>query len=803
MFKLNLKIAWRNLWKNKIYTSINVIGLALGLAGFIFILLFVNHEKSYDHWNPELKNIYQVQELYQWAIKEGKKEWDENSDVRVRELLKNAMPQIIDVVSVNESSFEQSILIDNRAPFLKNKIFTASQSFFNVFPYHFVYGDPTTAFNNPGSLVIKESFAKKHFGNRNPLGQIVRIKQQNWTTPEPYTITGVIKEPNTPSVIDFEFVKFNLVQRNVTDRSNSYAVNYVKLKRTQSLASIDSIAQSIYAPFKASLLKRQGLNIKEFLVNGIYPAIRFKPFQELHHEPLMGESWLSLIKPIILLSALLLLISIINFVNMFTAQSVSRAKEVGVKKVIGAPRKTLILQFLSETAMQCVMAMLLSIVIIEGFLPYLNQIFNLSLNLSISKENGFVLLQLFALLVIITLMAGIYPAVFLSSYKPQNVLKGNFGHSEKGKLLRSTLVGIQFVIAVGFLVGIMIISKQVNYLETRDNGFNAKSIIHIDAPFSDRIDNRLKEVNGVIFVGSSNGFISLNKEITGKYKYKNETKEIKTVFVNFEALQALDARIISGRLFASSNIQDSISSIIINESLEKMYGGNMLGQKLYVNDSLTVNVIGIIKDMQTAGFDQLTTPAVYTAAKNNATDYPNKGGGNYIIRFDDQKRKQVINGIEQLWKKLYPEFPIKYTYVQDDLNEKIIAHLRFKKMVEIFSALSISLSLIGLFALAAFLTKQRTKEIAIRKILGADHITLFLLLNRGYFWLMIAANIIAWPLIYIAVDYWLKGFAYRIEITYVPFLVAFALSVLITIVTVSLQVKSAIKENPVDALKYE
>ena len=803
MFKLNLKIAWRNLLKNKIYTSINVIGLSLGLAGFIFILLFVNHEKSYDHWNSELKNIYQVQELDQWAIREGKREWDENSDVRVCELIKNSMPQVIDAASIRESSIEQSILIDNKTPFLQKKIFTASQSFFNVFPYHFISGDPTTAFNNPGSLVIKESFAKKHFGNRNPLGEIVRIKQQNWTTPEPYTITGVVKEPNTPSVIDFEFVMFKLDRQKVSDKTNSYAVNYIKLKDKQSLSSIDSIAQSIYAPFKAGLLKRQKLDINEFLVNGIYPAIRFKPFQELHQEPLIGESWLSLIKPIILLSALLLLISMINFVNMFTAQSISRAKEVGVKKVIGAQRKTLIIQFLSETALQCVMAMLLSIVILEGFLPYLNQIFNLSLNLSISKENGIILLQLFALLVIIALIAGIYPAIFLSSYRPQNVLKGSFGHSEKGKFLRSSLVGIQFVIAVGFLIGIIIISKQVHYLETRDNGFNAKSIIHINAPYSERIDNRLKEIDGVTFVGSNNGFISLNKEITGRYKYKNETKELKTIFVNFEALQALDARIIRGRLFDSSNIQDSLSSIIINETLEKSYGGNMLGQKFYANDSLMLTVIGVIKDMQTAGFDQLTVPAVYSAAKINATDYPNNRGGNYIIRFDDQKKKQVISDIERLWKKLYPEYPIKYTYVQDDLNEKIIAHLRFKKMVEIFSALSISLSLIGLFALAAFLIKQRTKEIAIRTILGADHISLFVLLNKGYFLLMLASNIVAWPLIYIAIDYWLKGFAYRVEITCLPFLVAFTFSIVITIVTVSVQVKNAIKQNPVKALKYE
>ncbi len=216
-----------------------------------------------------------------------------------------------------------------------------------------------------------------------------------------------------------------------------------------------------------------------------------------------------------------------------------------------------------------------------------------------------------------------------------------------------------------------------------------------------------------------------------------------------------------------------------------------------------MQVVGIIKDIRVDGFEKLIAPTVYTAAKYNATDYPNSGGANYLIRFDPKKQRQVIAEIEMLWKKLYPEYPIQYTYLQDELDKKIAEHKRFMKMVQIFSLLSISLSLIGLFALAAFFTKQRTKEIAIRKILGADHRSIFILLNKDYLWLVLVANIISWPLIYLAVDYWLKSFAYRIDMPILPFAIAFITSVAFTILTVSLQVRNAVSANPVKALKYE
>jgi len=804
MFKLNFKIAIRNLLKNKGYTLVNILGLALGLAGFIFILLYINHQKSYDHWHPKLKNVYQLQEVDQWSVKEDKiEQWSDYADMRLIELLKTAMPQIESMASFNNYEGTQSILIKGKFPFLQDGIVYGNGQVFDVFPYHFIYGDSASAFVKPGSLVIKEDFAKKHFGSINPIGQTIRIKQQNFAEAENYTITGVIEEPKTPNSISFELLVYNLRQFPLSDSYNRDAVIFAKIRDNHATTELTKIAQSIYAPFKSALLIRQEQNPADFSINNLKLQIRFMPIHEIHQNPLEGKSWLSQIKPVIILSTLLLLISIINFVNMFTAQAISRAKEVGIKKAIGAHKKTLVAQFFAETSLQCLIALGIAVMLIEGFLPYLNSLFEISLNFSGNQQSLLIAAELIAILIIVTLFAGVYPAFYLSSYQPQKVLKGNFSNSDKGKVLRSLLVGIQCVIAVGFLIGIMVIAKQVDFMENRDPGFSAKSVININSPFSKKIGQQLRRINGVKYVGSINGFISLNKNIKGKYKFKNESRELKTVMVNFEGLSALGVKLLSGRLFDVNQIQDSVSSVIINETLQKSYGENMVGKYLYAKDSIPSQVIGVIKDIQVAGFEKQIEPTVYSASVVNGSDYPNLMGGNYVVRYETSQQQKVLQEIEALWKRHYPEFPITYNFVQDDLSKVLLTHKRLMQMVKIFTFLSISLSLIGLFALASFLTKLRTKEIAIRKILGADHFSIYFLLNKSYFWLMIFANIISWPIIYLAINYWLKGFAYRIDMPLFPFVLAFCISMCFTMLIVSMQIKKVIHASPVDALKYE
>ncbi len=370
MFKLNLKIAWRNLLKNKTYTLVNVLGLALGLAGFIFVLLYINYEKSYDTWDPQLADVYQIQELDHWELKDGKEEWMAAADKRLINLFKTSLSEADEMVAVAEHHKPVSVLLPNGEPFLMQDVSLATSSFFKVFPFRFVYGNASTALANPKSIVLKEGFSKKHFGEISPIGQTIQINEQNWTRPELYTITGVVQEPETPFSVDFEILK-SMELSPADDNFYSFLETYILVKGKPSMENLNKNAQSLYAPFKSALLTRQGQDVKEFSKNGLAPSVRMIPLQKVHYEPLNGKSWLVQIKPIILLSVLLLLISIINFINMFTAQAAARAKEVGVKKVIGANKKSLMRQFLLETALQCFFALLLGIVLLEGLLPFL------------------------------------------------------------------------------------------------------------------------------------------------------------------------------------------------------------------------------------------------------------------------------------------------------------------------------------------------------------------------------------------------------------------------------------------------
>ncbi|WP_214225470.1 FtsX-like permease family protein [Pedobacter sp. B4-66] len=800
MFKLNLKIAFRNLIKNRVYTAINICGLALGLAGFIFILLYINYEKSYDTWDKELDKVYQVQELDLFSLKEGKAEWWGESDGRLTEMIKTSLPNVTAVTHVFETKQEEAIVIDNKEPFLINNIHRTNSEFFSVFPYKFIYGNPAVSFKNLNDMVITEEFAKKYFGNINPIGKVVKLMPQSRIAP--YTITGVIAKPETPGTFDLSIViqsspiKFN-------DQILNFRPTYVKFSGKQNEEETSQVLQKVYEPFRAAILKKWKWSPSEYLKNGNKPAVRFKSFYSVHQQPLHQDDWFSQLKPIILLSSLLLLISIINFINMFTAQAVSRAKEVGIRKVTGASRASLIKQFFLETFLQCFCALIFGVILLELFLPYLNEQFSLSLSIINSYNFGLVVLQLISLVVLITLLSGVYPAVFLSSYNPHQVLKGNFAQGQKGSKLRVGLVGIQFVIAVGFFIGIMIISSQIKYMESRDPGFDPTGVIYVDDPMGKILSEHARNIDGVKYVGANDGNVHRHPNLTANYKYNNEVKELATVFVNLEGLQVVGAKLLNGRFFDKAHKQDTSSAVILNESLEKLYGGNMLGKYItYNNDSVTVQVIGIIKDIQVSGFDKSSAPTIYTASKFNATDYPNNGFAN-LIKYDQRKEKQVIAELNKVWKEASPEYPLSFTFLEHDFKKLFITHERFKQMVKLFSFLSISLSMIGLFSLAAFMTRQRTKEIAIRKVLGADNKDIFLLLNKGYLWLILGANVVAWPLIYIAAQHWLSGFAYRIEMPVLPFFIAFIVSIFITTLTVSVQVKNAVEANPVKALKYE
>lgn len=807
MFKLNLKIAWRNLSRYKSYTIINIVGLSLGLAGFIFVVLFMNHEKSYDTWDPQLDQVYQLQEYSDYFPVEKEFRWKDNIDRRLSTLFSNQIPEVKSLTMV-EQAVEKGLTLKGQSAFLQTGLRRTDSLFFKVMPYQFKYGSAETAFAKPFGMVLKASLAKKYFGDRNPLGQTLTMADRRKGAETNYTITGVVEEPSTPSVLNFEAV---YVDHGADFRFGAkfdpaeLTEIYVRTTGIKDLAALNGKLQKTYLALKDKHLKQFKESVADKVKAGHLPSIQLAQLASVHQHPLEGESWQQQLKPVLLLSILLLLVSIVNFVNLATAQAAGRAKEIGIKKVMGAQKSALVYQFLLETLMQCLIALFIGLFMIELLLPTLNEYFSLSLSLL----NGFGLkltLQLLGIVLFVAFCAGLYPSIFLSSYQPKDVLKGNFWTSTKGALIRKALVGLQFVVTISFTIGILFVAYQVNYLKNRDAGFSKTALLNVKAkiPYGKAEYQQLKKVDGVQYVGFSSGIIGANQPSGANFKYKNESKELDAIGLDLEGLSALDARLLSGRFFSSDIAADTISNVILNEAAAKLFLSPMVGQNLTVKDSIQLKVIGVIKDIQVSTFDVAVKPAVYVV-QSSVTD--RKIGTYYtpstLIRFEANRMKQVIAALEKIFQARNSFYPLTYTLMEDEVKTVLIAHERFEKMVALFAFLSLMLSFFGLFALAAFITKQRTKEIAIRKVLGAETTAILVLLNKGYVWIILIANAIAFPIAYILVNQWLSGFAYRINLSPLPFVLAFIMSVVITILTVSLQARKAVQVNPVKALKYE
>lgn len=807
MFKLNLKIAWRNLLKYRGYTLINVAGLSLGLAGFIFVLLFINHEKSYDTWDPKLENIYQLQEYSDYFPVETEFRWKDNIDRRFSVMLSNQVPEVKALTMV-EKEAEKGITLPGKAVFMQIGLKRSDSLFFKVMPYQFKYGSSETAFAKPFSIVLKASLAQKYFKDQNPLGQTLIIGDKGKGSENSFTVTGVINDIQTPSVLGFNAIyvdngaDFRFGRK--FDPAESTQI-YVQANAIKDLAAFNKRVQGIYLPVKDKHLKQFNESLDQKVKAGHVPGIQMVKLADVHQNPIEGKSWQEKLSPVLLLSVLLLLVSIINFVNLATAQASTRAKEIGIKKVMGAQKGSLVKQFLIETCIQCLIALFIGLFLIELLLPTLNTYFSLELSL-FGSSNLKLIGQLALLALLVAFCAGIYPSLFLSSYKPKDVLKGNFWTGIKGTLLRKGLVGLQFVITVSFTIGILFVSYQVNYLKTRDPGFSKTALLNVNAkfPYGKANYNELKKVDGVKYVGFSSGVIGTNQPSGTSFKFKNESRELEAIGLSPEGLAALDARLVAGRLFSTAVAADTISNVMINETAARLFATSLVGQTITVKDSIQLNVIGVVKDIQVAGFDEAVKPSVYVI-QSATTD---KKIGTYytpstLIKYEPAKLQNVIAALEKIFHERNSFYPLKYTLVEDEVKNLLLEHERFEKMVALFSFLSLALSFFGLFSLAAFITRQRTKEIAVRKVLGAAHTDILVLLNKGYIWIILAANAIAFPIAFILVNKWLAGFAYRINLTPVPFILAFLASVAITILTVSLQARRAVQVNPIKALKYE
>lgn len=811
MFKSHLRTAFRNFWKNRRYSIVNILGLALSLTCFILVVLYVQHQYSYDRWNPAAERVYQVNINYgnsdtstDLMLKaDGKNA--KSSDIGtttpagLAPLLKERIPEIQAVNRINMGEWREGLisLSNNNQQYIKN-IIGVDSSFFQVFPYPFLYGQVNKALNGPRDMVLSYETSEKLFGNENPVGKVVRLDHDQY-----YTITGVMDKQSIPSSIPIGA----LLKSQNTNMPWGYKwyFTYVLLRPD---VSSDAVATKMDKVLYESPAAKEVFGQKK-------AQILLTPFTSLYLHPASDNQPGHVGNPqalsiLLLMGLLILFVSCVNFTNLAIAQAGGRAREVGVKKVLGSTKIALALQFIAETFLQCLLSIFIALVVSELLLPVVNQQLGISLALAHPYPSRLAI-YLLTTLVGVTLLSGAYPAFFLSGYQPAKVLKGNFSRGNTGSFLRKGLVMFQFLITAGFIIAILIVNKQFQFLKFRDVGFDPKQVMDIrihdgktKRSFS-FIKQRLLQLNHVEDVTRVSNQPGSHSMEHSEYSDDNISMEFDEVHIDYDYFKTLGVPLLAGREFSPQYASDS-NNIILNESAAKRYHlmdsiGSILSP--LKGDLGTVKLVGVVRDYNQRGADSKIQTMAFFMNGYSPGGLESDDRNHILIRMDLSGIEQTVNDIKSIWREAEPDYPIQYSFLDQQFTTYLSSTISLGKLVSIFTLCALLITLFGLFSLATLTAAQRTKEIGIRMVLGAGMKSIIILLNRQFIGLILLANLAAWPLCYVFISKWLDNYNYRITIPVWPFGLAMLITFVLCIIIVSLQAWKAVRANPVEALKYE
>ncbi len=801
MIRNYLKIAWRNLMLRKAFTAINILGLAIGLATCLLIVLFIQHELSYDAYHTNANRMYRM--TIEGSIG-GKEVKSVLMSVPAGPVLAREVPGVEATTRLyGEGSF---IVKHANESFKEENVIFPDSNFFEVFSIPLLKGNPKTVLKEPRTLVITETIAEKYFGNADPIGKTLEIGERG-----PFRITGVCE--NVPSNSHFHYNMFaSLNGIKLRDKwLASGAYTYVVLREGYSVEKLNASMPAIMNKYIAPEIQEfMGITLAEFFKKGDRFGFVFQPIKDIHlHSHQEGEIEAnSDIKYIYIFSAIalfILLIACINFMNLSTAGSASRAKEVGIRKVLGSVQSQLIGQFLSESILVTFLALLVALVMVMLALPYFNQLSGKAFEISVLVK-GFMLPSILLACLFIGLLAGSYPAFFLAAFRPVSVLKGKISAGFRSSWLRSTLVTTQFMVSIGMIIGTIVVYHQLSFIQNKKLGFDKEQIIVLQDTyvlgkqlnsFKEEI-KKLSQVSnatlaGYIPAGASNGSNDGFKiqDGSGKETIYRE----KTYYIDDDYLPTLGIRLTAGRNFSKDFRSDS-AGVLINEAAAKRFGWkNPLGKRLSAVDdkSRVYTVIGVVKDFHFESIHQSIAPLVmYYGADNYQM----------AIRTRTNDIPQLLTLLEQKWKA-QTNNPFAYSFLNDRFNKTYLAEQRIGKLFSIFATLTIIISCLGLFGLAMFTAQQRTKEIGVRKVLGASVMSIIVLLSKDFIRLILLAIVIVSPIAWYAMNQWLKDFAYRVEISWWVFALSGLLAIAVALITVSFQSIKAALMNPVKSLRSE
>ena len=806
MFRNYFKIAFRYLGKHKGYSFINIAGLAVGIACCLLILLLVRDELSFDRFHENKDRMYRVIVQLPGQFYMGT-DYLAVTPAPLAHALIEEFPEVIQATRIDQSN--DVIMSYQNKRFYEDGFLWADSHFFDVFTFPFLRGDQSEALSEPYSVVISERMAHKYFGDEDPIGKIMALNNRY-----DFIVTGIMTDVPQNSHLQFDFLASLLTlksirgQEDYLERWGNYSYyTYILLPEGYSPRGLER-------KFPAFVEKYMGERLRQMRERDpTRQASRFflQPLKRIHlHSHINFEiSPNSDIRRIYLLSALallILLIACINYMNLATARSAIRAKEVGMRKVIGAVRRQLTRQFIGESVLLSFIAVLLAVILVEIFLPVFNTLVSKNISLHFFQDWEF-FIGLIGVALFVGIISGSYPAFFLSSFQPAAVLKGSLKTEEKGSILRRMLVIFQFAASIVLVISTVIIYSQIEFIRNKKLGFSREQVVVL--PVRDRelrenhkpFKHELLQNPAVLGCTASTWLPNNIRTNVGDTIWEGMEEgadlQIYLLEVDHDFIDLFEIELAEGRNFSREFSTDS-QAYIINEAARKIFGWETaLGKRFgFRREEVGMGqVIGVVKDFHFLSLHQEIQPLVIHLTEN---------GMSYLsVKIISQNIPQTVEFLKEKWKKFSPNYPFEYFFLDDDFEKMYRSEMRLGKIFMSFTFLAVFIACLGLFGLASFTSEQRTKEIGVRKVLGASVSNIVFLLSKEFSkWVMIA-SLIAWPLAYYIVSQWLQSFAYRISIGIWIFFLSTALALCVAMMTVGFKAAKVALANPVDALKYE
>lgn len=791
MIKNYLKVAWRNLMRSKMFSFINIFGLTTGITVCMMIFVFIMNEFSYDNFHKNGKNIYRVMRIYDPA----KPAVPYLSGPYAPALMNDFQGEIKQAVRIMMSN---DLVVYNNRSFNEKKVYLADSNFFSLFTFPLLKGNPATALADINSIVLTEAAAKKYFGNEDAMGKIVEMDKTR-----KLKVTGILKDIPANSHLDFDIVtplSYYASQPYFKVWINNNNFTYVQLADHVDKQQLEKR----FAPF---MQKYMGADMKKFGVNF---SLTLRPLKDIYFEEASpfdnvrhGDK--KVVYIFLSIAALILIIACINFMNLSTIRAAERSKEVGLRKVMGALRNSLVWQFIGESLLLTIISCILSVGLLLLLMPVYSQL--LGHTVAVPYNTWYLYAFLTGVIVVVGLLAGSYPALVLSGFSPIDALKGKLKRGKGGSFFRQALVVVQFSISVLLITGTIIINKQMSYVKNKELGYSQEQSLVLPIDNNDIYNHRnefkreLQNNTNVVGVsemsGEPGGFFDLQ---TFEVERKDGTVwKSRTEYADFEYVKTLGLKIIAGRDFSSLHPTDTTSAVLINRAAAADLGlspEQAIGKwvKNTVRDTARRRVIGVVEDFNYTSLKENIEPLVIS---------PSEDWRVLVVRFKAGNIENNIALAKSAYTRAAPAYPFEYTFLDQKFDNLYKNDLRQQNILNIFSGLAIVIACLGLFGLAAFTTAKRTKEIGVRKVLGSSVQNIVILLSRDLLKPVLLATLIAIPVAYTVMHNWLQGFAFRTPLSWWVFALAAVITVAIALITVSFKAIKAAIANPTKSLRTE